>query len=118
MNREKKLSKQRERRAMRVRKRVRGDTARPRLSVQRSHKHIYAQIIDDETGRTLCAASSRVVCGAYGGTKEHAKQVGADLAGKAEALKIKQVRFDRGRFSFHGRVQALADGAREKGLEF
>ncbi len=118
MNREKKLSKRRNRRVMRVRKRVRGDAARPRLSVRRSHKHIYAQLIDDETGRTLCAASSRVVCGKYGGTREHAKQVGADLAGKAQGLKIKQVRFDRGRYRFHGRVQALADGAREKGLEF
>ncbi|MHC4137840.1 MAG: 50S ribosomal protein L18 [Planctomycetota bacterium] len=118
MNREKKLSKQRDRRAMRVRKRVRGDAVRPRLSVQRSHKHIYAQLIDDETGRTLCAASSRVVCGKYGGTKEHARQVGADLGGKAQSLEIKHVRFDRGRYRFHGRVQALAEGAREKGLEF
>ncbi|MHC4970732.1 MAG: 50S ribosomal protein L18 [Planctomycetota bacterium] len=118
MNREKQLSKQRDRRAKRVRKRVRGDAARPRLSVQRSHKHIYAQIIDDETGRTLCAASSRVVCGAYGGTKDHAKQVGADLAAKAQGLEITQVRFDRGRYRFHGRIQALAEGAREKGLVF
>ncbi|MHC4818489.1 MAG: 50S ribosomal protein L18 [Planctomycetota bacterium] len=118
MNREKQLSKQRDRRAMRVRKRVRGDAVRPRLSVQRSHKHIYAQIIDDETGRTLCAASSRVVCGAYGGTKDHAKQVGADLAAKAQGLEIKHVRFDRGYYRFHGRVQALAEAAREKGLVF
>jgi len=118
MNREKKLLKRRDRRAMRVRKRVRGDAVRPRLSIRRSHKHIYAQLIDDETGRTLCAASSRVVCGEYGGTKEHAKQVGVDLASKAQGLKIKQVRFDRGHYRFHGRVQALADAAREKGLEF
>ena len=118
MNREKKLSKQRDRRAMRVRKRVRGDAVRPRLSVRRSHKHIYAQLIDDETGRTLCAVSSRVECGEYGGTREHAKQVGTALAGKAQGLEIKHVRFDRGYYRFHGRVQALADGAREKGLEF
>ena len=118
MNREKKLSKQRDRRAMRVRKRVRGDATRPRLSVRRSHKHIYAQLIDDETGRTLCAVSSRVECGEYGGTREHAKQVGAALAGKAQGLEIKHVRFDRGYYRFHGRVQALADAAREKGLEF
>ncbi len=118
MNREKKLSKQRDRRAMRVRKRVRGDAVRPRLSVSRSHKHICAQLIDDETGRTLCAVSSRIECGEYGGTREHAKQVGAALAGKAQGLEIKHVRFDRGYYRFHGRVQALADGAREKGLEF
>jgi len=118
MDRQKRLQKQRTNRMMRVRKRVRGDGARPRLTVFRSHKHIYAQLIDDENGRTLCASSSRSVCGAYGGTVDHAKQVGADLAQKAGALQIKQVRFDRGPYRFHGRVRALADAAREKGLEF
>jgi len=118
MDRQKRLQKRRTNRSMRVRNRVRGDSARPRLTVFRSHKHIYAQLVDDENGRTLCASSSRAVCGAYGGTVDHAKQVGADLAQKAGALQIKQVRFDRGPYRFHGRVRALADAAREKGLEF
>jgi len=118
MKREKQIQGQRERRAMRVRKRVRGDAARPRLSVFRSHKHIYAQLVNDDDGRTLCAASSRVVCGPYGGTVEHAKKVGADLAEKAKALEITKVRFDRGRYRYHGRVRALAESARQNGLEF
>jgi len=118
MKREKKIQSQRKRRMLRVRKRVRGDSARPRLTVFRSHKHIYAQLVDDDAGKTLCAASSRVVCGPYGGRVEHAKKVGADLAEKAKALEITKVRFDRGRYRFHGRVRALADAARENGLEF
>ena len=103
---------------MRVRKRVRGDAARPRLSVFRSHRHIYAQLIDDGAGRTLCASSSRVVCGTYGGTASHATKVGADLAEKAKALSISKVRVDRGHYRFHGRIKALAEAARKSGLEF
>jgi len=118
MSRIKRIQARRQRRAYRVRNRVRGDAARPRLSVFRSHKHIYAQLIDDESGRTLCASDSRRVCGPYGGTVDHAKKVGADLAEKAQALSIRSVRFDRGPYRFHGRVRALADAAREKGLEF
>jgi large subunit ribosomal protein L18 len=118
MNRQKSLAGQRRRRALRVRKRVRGDGEAPRLTVFRSHKHIYAQIIDDGAGRTLCASSSRVVCGGYGGTVAHAKQVGADLAGKAQSLQIKRIRFDRGPYRFHGRVRALAEAMREKGMVF
>jgi large subunit ribosomal protein L18 len=118
MNREKKLHHRRTRRRHRVGNRVRGDAERPRLTVFRSHKHIYAQLIDDGAGKTLCASTSRGVCGAYGGTVAHAKQVGADLAAKALALEIKRVRFDRGPYRYHGRVRALADAAREKGLEF
>ena len=118
MNREKKIGKQRKRRRMRVRKRLRGDAERPRLSVFRSHKHIYAQIIDDAGARTLCASSSRKICGAYGGTVAHAKQVGEDLGAQAAKLEIKGVRFDRGPYRFHGRVRALADAVSEKGLEF
>jgi len=118
MKREKKIQTQRTRRALRIRKRLRGDAARPRLSVFRSHRHIYAQLVDDALGKTLCAASSRVVCGPYGGTVEHAKKVGVDIAEKAKALEITKVRFDRGRYRYHGRVRALADAAREKGLEF
>jgi len=118
MNRQKRIQGQRKRRQMRVRKRVRGDGERPRLAVFRSHRHIYAQIIDDEQGKTLCASSSRKVCGTYGGTVEHAKQVGSDLAAKATALEIQAVRFDRGPYRYHGRVRALADAMREKGLKF
>ena len=118
MNRQKRIAKQKKRRALRVRKRVRGDEARPRLSVFRSDRHIYAQLIDDEQGRTLCAASTRALGPKYGGTVDHAKEVGAALAEKAQSLKIKKVRFDRGPYRFIGRVRALAESAREKGLEF
>ena len=117
MNREKKLQKQRQRRTWRVRNRLRGDAERPRLSVFRSHKHVYAQLIDDERGHTLCSASSREFA-PYGGTVDDAKKVGAALAEKAVALQIKKIRFDRGPYVYHGRVRALADAAREKGLEF
>jgi len=118
MSRQSRLQTRRKRRAFRVRNRVRGDTARPRLTVFRSNKHIYAQLIDDSTGRTLCASSSRSVCGKYGGTMDHAKQVGSDLAEKAKSLSITKVRFDRGPYRYHGRIRALADAVREKGLEF
>lgn len=118
MRRQRLIRERRERRALRVRKRLRGDAERPRLSVFRSHRHIYAQLIDDGVGKTLCASSSRVICGEYGGTVEHAGKVGADLAEKAKALSITKVRFDRGRYRFHGRVKALAEAARKSGLEF
>lgn len=118
MQRNKRLRLSRRRRTMRVRKPVRGDASRPRLTVFRSNKHIYAQLIDDEAGRTLCASDSRKVCGSYGGTAKHAGMVGDDIAGKALKLEIKQIRFDRGPCKFHGRVKALAEAARKKGLEF
>jgi large subunit ribosomal protein L18 len=118
MDRQKRLNVQRTRRTRRVRKALRGTAERPRLSVARSHKHIYVQVIDDETGRTICASSSRTVCGAYGGTVAHAKQVGVDIAEKALARNVKRVAFDRGPYRYHGRLRALADAAREKGLEF
>ncbi len=117
MKRQKRINKQRERRTHRVRRPLRA-AERMRLSVFRSNKHIYAQIIDDEQGKTLCASSSRKVCGAYGGTVDHAKQVGADIGAPAAELNIKKVCFDRGPYRYHGRVQALADAARENGLEF
>jgi len=118
MRRERLIRERRERRAWRVRKRLRGDAARPRLSVFRSHRHIYAQLIDDDAGKTLCASSSRTICGPYGGTAEHAGKVGTDLAEKAKALSITKVRFDRGHYRFHGRIKALAEAARKSGLEF
>ena len=88
---------------------------RPRLSVHRSGKHIYAQIIDDAAGRTLAAAST---LGGKGGNVEAAAKVGADIAAAAKQAGVTTVVFDRGGFLFHGRVKALADAAREAGLEF
>ena len=92
-------------------------TGRLRLSVFRSLKHIYAQIIDDEKGVTLVSASS-LALKLKGNKTEVARQVGRALAEKALALGIKQVAFDRGPYKYHGRVKALAEGAREGGLEF
>lgn len=106
-----------ERRKRRVRKHVSGTPERPRLRVNRSLKHIYAQIIDDVSGRTLAAESS-VALKIAGGNVEAAKAVGKSLGEKAKAAAIVQVCFDRGGRQFHGRVKALADAAREAGLQF
>jgi large subunit ribosomal protein L18 len=100
----------------RLRKTVVGTSERPRLAVFRSLKHIYAQVIDDTKGHTLAAASSQV--DATSGNKEGAKAVGAKVAERAKELGITTVVFDRGGNKYHGRVAALADGAREAGLEF
>jgi large subunit ribosomal protein L18 len=117
----------RRRRRERVRKKVRGTPTRPRLSVFKSAKHISGQLIDDIHGHTLAAASSmslpfreRVqnVEKASGGNVSGAKIVGEMLAEQARALGITQIVFDRNGFLYHGRVKALADGAREAGLEF
>lgn len=93
---------------------------RPRLSVFRSHKHMYAQIIDDFAGRTLCAASTMdgELKSKYGGNRDAAGAVGKSLAEKALAAGIKQVTFDRRDYKYHGRVAALAEAARQAGLEF
>ena len=110
----------RKRRHARVRKTVRGTQARPRLAVFRSNKHITAQIIDDRAGTTLAAASSAEAsmrAEAHGNIAE-AKQVGALLAERAKAKGISTVVFDRGGYLYHGRIAALADAAREGGLEF
>ncbi|MGD9738311.1 MAG: 50S ribosomal protein L18 [Bauldia sp.] len=110
---------QSERRARRVRRTLRS-TGRPRLSVFRSSKHIYAQIIDDAAGRTLAAASSlEKDRRENGGTdKEAATAIGKLIAERALAAGVKDVVFDRGPYLYHGRVQALAEGAREGGLNF
>lgn len=103
----------------RVRKNISGTAARPRLNVFRSLSNIYAQIIDDEKGVTLVAASSMDKdFEGYGGNIEAAKAVGQAVAKKALAAGIKEVVFDRGGYVYHGRVAALAEGAREGGLEF
>lgn len=106
-----------ERRKRRVRKRITGTTEQPRLRVSRSTKHIYAQIIDDTTGNTLAAASS-VALKINGGNVDAAKQVGKSLAEQAKERNIGKVCFDRGGLLYHGRVKALAEAARETGLQF
>lgn len=106
----------RQRRHTRIRARVSGTAARPRLAVFRSNTSIYAQIIDDVAGKTLAAASDLKLTS---GTKsERAAAVGAELATKAKDLKIETVVFDRGGFLYAGRVKALADAARSAGLNF
>ena len=106
------------RRHRRVRGKISGTTQRPRLDVFRSSKHIYAQLIDDTTGKTLVSASSLDKgFTEYGGNAKAAAEVGKAIAKKALDAGIKQVVFDRGGFVYHGRVKALADGAREGGLE-
>jgi len=102
-----------------IRKRIKGTAGRPRLSVFRSNRDIYAQVIDDTIGNTLVAASSREKGLAAKGTKvEKSKAVGIELAKRAIEKGITQVVFDRGGYLYHGRVKALADGAREGGLKF
>jgi large subunit ribosomal protein L18 len=112
----------REKRHYRLRRWVRGTAARPRRAVFRSLNHIYAQVVDDETGRTLVAADSRSkefrTGQPRGGNVAAAKAVGTLLAERAKAAGLARVIFDRGGFKYHGRVKALADAARAGGLEF
>ena len=119
---DKKKAVHRQKKALRTRRRLRVGGTRPRLSVFRSLTNIYGQIIDDETGRTLASASSRDkdLRDGLGGLKktEVAQRIGTALAERAKANGITSVTFDRGPFKFHGRVKALADAAREGGLEF
>jgi large subunit ribosomal protein L18 len=106
----------------RIRKKLAGNTARPRLAVFRSQAHIYAQVINDEDGRTLCAAASvdKDVRAKQktGANVAAAKVVGALIATRAKEKGIEAVVFDRGGFQYHGRIKALADAAREAGLKF
>jgi large subunit ribosomal protein L18 len=115
-------NKLRKARHLRARKKVNGTTERPRLNVYRSLQHVYAQIINDETGTTLASASTldKDVSAKieYGGNIEAAKAVGEAIAKRALAKGITQVVFDRGGYIYHGRVAALAAAARETGLEF
>lgn len=108
----------RERRRKRIRGKVRGTVERPRLSVFRSNARIYAQIIDDRTGTTLAAASSIEPDLRAVPKGEAATKVGQLLAERAKAAGVSKVVFDRGGYLYHGRVKALADGAREGGLDF
>ena len=103
----------------RIRKKLAGTTERPRLAIYRSLSHIYAQVIDDTKGVTLVSASStEKELGAAGGNVSAAKEIGRRVAERAKENGIKQVVFDRGGYLYHGRVKALADAAREAGLEF
>src|SRR5512136_552859 len=106
----------------RIRKRIRGTPERPRLAVFRSQGHIYAQLVDDDAGRTLVAASSLDkdvrAKSKGGGTVASAKEVGSLIASRAKEKGIAAVVFDRGGFQYHGRIKALADAAREAGLKF
>ena len=116
MKRTKKQSRQRIH--MRVRKKISGTAELPRLSVFRSNKAIYCQIIDDLKGHTLAAASSFDNGGVSGTKTEQAKAVGQLIAEKAKSAGVEAVVFDRGGYLYHGRVKALAEGAREGGLKF
>jgi large subunit ribosomal protein L18 len=108
----------RQKKKMRIRKRVTGTAERPRLCIFRSARHIYAQVIDDATGTTLVQASTLDVDGLKNANKDTAKAIGAEVAKRAVGKNIKAVVFDRNGFLYHGRVKALADGAREGGLSF
>ena len=109
---------QRLKRHKRVRGKISGTPERPRLNVFRSETNIYAQVIDDTKGTTLCSASSLELKLENGGNIEAAKKVGEAVAKKCLEAGIEAVRFDRGGYVYHGRVQALADAAREAGLKF
>lgn len=115
-------NKARLKRHLRVRKKIQGTAERPRLNVYRSSKHIYAQLIDDVAGVTLASASTvdKELSANInnGGSVESARQVGELIAKRAQDKNVKNVVFDRGGYLYHGRIQALADAAREAGLEF
>ncbi len=102
----------------RIRKKMEGTASRPRLSVYRSNKQIYCQLIDDTQGLTLASASSADESLAKANKSELAKKVGELIGSRAQALQISEVVFDRGGYLFHGRVKALAEGARSTGLKF
>ena len=102
----------------RIREKISGTAERPRLNVYRSLNHIYAQVIDDQKGETLVSASTLALKAKTGGNLAAAKEIGKAVAEKAVEKGIKKVVFDRGGFLYHGRIKALADAAREAGLEF
>lgn len=108
----------RKRRKAGIRKGVFGSAAKPRLSVYRSSKHIYAQLIDDFEGKTLASASTVQAKSDKGGNVDAAKSVGTQIAEAAKAAGIEVIAFDRNGFKYHGRVKALAEAAREGGLKF
>jgi large subunit ribosomal protein L18 len=118
VNRQRRLSDRRQRRAFRVRNKVHGTASRPRITVQRTGKHIWLQLVDDEAGRTICAVSSKGLGVAKGWGVPAAKAVGEDFGKKASALGVKEACFDRGPYRYHGRVKAVADAVRAAGIKF
>jgi len=118
MNRLAKVTQTKQMRAKRVRAVVSGTTERPRLSIRISNRNVSAQIIDDSKHKTLAATTTVGSKDAKGTMSDKAEWVGADIAKKAQAAKVKKVAFDRGGRLYHGRVQKLADAARKSGLEF
>lgn len=108
----------RQQRHKRIRSKIKGTSQRPRLSVFRSSKHIYAQIIDDVAHNTLAAISDVSIKKGKMTKSELAKKIGQELAKKAKGKDIKNIVFDRGGYKYHGRIKMVADGAREEGLEF
>ncbi len=118
MNRLKRMTRRKRNRANRVRKRIQGTTERPRLSVHRTNMHIYAQMINDIEGRTLCSVSSVSLKLPYGGNTEAADKVGAELGRLAQEQNIGAAGFDRGMNRYHGRIKALADAVRKAGVKF
>ncbi len=119
---EKKIKERREKRKSRVRKKIFGVSDKPRLSVYRSLNNLYVQLIDDVSGKTILSASTLEKQfkshNKYGGNKKAAVFLGKLIADKSKEKGIKKVKFDRGRFSYHGRIKSLADAARENGLDF
>jgi len=105
-----------ERRRMRIRAKIKGTAERPRLAIFKSHRYIYAQLIDDDKGRTLASSDSRKMKGAK--PVDRAKEVGVEIATKAKAVKIVKVVFDRGGYLYRGMIAMVADAARAGGLEF
>ena len=122
MKHQKSLNVQRWRRKNRVRKKLKGNADQPRLSVHRTKKHLYCQVIDDDLGKTIASANTRDKSLAEqiknGGNCEAAKIIGQAIAERAKAAGVSRIKFDRGTFKYHGRVAELANAAREAGLEF
>ena len=123
MNQNKKRVLQRRRRKLHIRRKVRGTSGKPRLSVFRSHQNIYCQLIDDSTGKTMASASTlsehlKGELGKKGGNRAAASAVGKAMGEKARGLGVERIQFDRNGARYHGRVKALAEAAREAGLKF
>lgn len=111
------LAKRRLTRTHRTRRRVRGTAERPRVTIHRSERHVWLQLVDDEAGRTLCSTSTKTLELAKGGNVAAAKAVGEDLGRKMLALGVKAACFDRGPHKYHGRVKAVADAIRSAGVQ-
>ena len=116
MNKAQVKTQKRERRHRRIRAKVHGTSVRPRLSVYKSNRYVEAQLIDDDTAKTVCAASSKNMKGKN--LRARAREVGAEIAKEAKGKKIESTVFDRGGFAYTGIIKELADGAREGGLQF